>query len=121
MSLKFFASWKAALATSLVALLGGYLYAGATGLVGIALSLVGGAGYMIIGWFGVRAFGESMKKDDSDLATTMATMSMLIKFPVLSACWWAALQLKHPGHSCFLVGLGLVYCWLSAWSIYATK
>ena len=116
--------WKSSLICSILATAITYGFAGPNGAIGMALGILGTAGNMAaIYWMGGLiglAASDSGEEEKPSLGSTLTVIAFLAKLPILVFMGMYVQKLSPVAHTCFLLGLGLVYCAMIWWAVATT-
>lgn len=94
---------------------------GPAGAAGVALGIVASAFGLFALWRVVRLLGDSCgDRKTPPTETLVAVSALLLKFPVLFGGFATARAMGEAAATCFIGGLGLVYCALIVWALAAS-
>ncbi len=95
-----------------------FVFAGSTGLIGMAVGLAGTTFNTWALWGAIRLLGKAHgRKDPGRFGAFFIVLAFLVKLPVIVLLGMMMQRLGGAAPSCFLVGLLLVYSALIGWAM----
>ena len=110
--------WRVAGSVALIAVGLSAAFYGPKGATGMLMGMAGSFINLWAFWMIIKLASNMFASEQrATLGASFIVFAFFAKLPIFFALWLLSRRVGDPAPSCFLIGLGLVYCGAVGWSL----